>query len=392
MTRSNHGFAAARLPGLDTLRALAVLLVVVFHLGGYLPPAFQPVAAVGWMGVDLFFVLSGYLIGTQLLKPYLRGERPRLLPFYQRRAYRILPAYFAVLAVYYAVPAWREWSGLAPAWKFVTFTENIAMPHPADRAFSHAWSLCVEEHFHLLLPWLVLLLMRKPSASKTLALMVAVFLMGLLFRAFEVFYVFKAQGLTQDDIDVLFMKYVYYSTWTRLDGLLCGVLLAAVQLFRPYWWSRVVRRGNCLVAGGALVTGCAVCLFHARYPDPARTTAILFGFPLLSLGLALLTAAATCERGLLTRPLPRAQMLATISFSLYLSHKGVAHLDRVLFPWLDGEQSWAAAAVYAASCLSFAAILYVLVERPFLLLRARRLHFAVPVPRPDNEARTNPAL
>ncbi len=392
MTRSNDGPATARLPGLDTLRALAVLVVVIFHLGGYLPPAFQPVAAVGWMGVDLFFVLSGYLIGTQLLRPYLRGERPRLVPFYQRRAYRILPAYFAVLALYLAVPAWREWPGLAPAWKFVTFTENIAMLYPADRAFSHVWSLCVEEHFYLLLPWLVLLLMRKPSASKTLALVAAVFLAGLFFRGFQVFHVLRAQGLTGDEADVLFMKNVYYPTWTRLDGLLCGVVLAAVQLFRPRWWSRVVHRGNSLVIGGVLVTGCAVCLFHARYPDPAQTTAILFGFPLLSLGLAMLTAAATCQRGLLTRPLPGAQTLATISFSLYLSHKGVAHLDRVLFPWLDGEQSWAAAAIYATSCFSFAGLLYLLAERPFLLLRARRLRFPLRVPRVNDEARTNPAL
>ncbi len=252
MTQSSDGLKTARLPGLDTLRALAVLIVVVFHLGGYLPPAFQPIAAIGWMGVDLFFVLSGYLIGTQLLRPYLRGERPRLIAFYQRRAYRILPAYFAVLALYLAVPAWREWPGLAPAWKFATFTENIAMHYPADRAFSHAWSLCVEEHFYLLLPWLVLLLMRRPSTSKTLALAAAVLLAGLWFRSFQVFHALRVPGLTEDQVDNLFMKHVYYPTWTRLDGLLCGVVLATVQLFRPHWWGRMVRRGNRLAAAGAL--------------------------------------------------------------------------------------------------------------------------------------------
>src|ERR1700677_1500492 len=89
-----------RLPGLDTLRALAIAEVMVFHLRGLLPDAFQPIARFGWMGVDLFFVLSGYLIGSQLLKPVRDGRRVSLLGFYRKRAYRILPVYLVVLALY----------------------------------------------------------------------------------------------------------------------------------------------------------------------------------------------------------------------------------------------------------------------------------------------------
>jgi peptidoglycan/LPS O-acetylase OafA/YrhL len=67
------------------------------------------------MGVDLFFVLSGYLIGTQLLRPYAAGSRPLWRDFYRRRLYRVLPAYLAVLLLYVLVPAWREAPHLSPA-------------------------------------------------------------------------------------------------------------------------------------------------------------------------------------------------------------------------------------------------------------------------------------
>jgi peptidoglycan/LPS O-acetylase OafA/YrhL len=104
------------------------------------------------MGVDLFFVLSGYLIGSQLLKPFRSGEHPRLWDFYRRRLYRILPAYLAVLALYFLVPVWREQDGISPLWQFLTFTENFFVDYAKNEAFSHVWSLCVEEHFYCCCP------------------------------------------------------------------------------------------------------------------------------------------------------------------------------------------------------------------------------------------------
>jgi len=131
---------AAREPGLDLLRTIAILLVVLYHM--YLQPAprfLRVIDQTGWMGVDLFFVLSGFLIGSQLLRPYLRNETPSLRVFYLRRAFRVLPAFWAVLLVYLLVPGFREQPNLPDAWRFVTFTQNFGLHAPA--AFSHAWSL-----------------------------------------------------------------------------------------------------------------------------------------------------------------------------------------------------------------------------------------------------------
>jgi len=166
--------SAPRSHGLDTLRSLAIISVIVFHLHGFhglgrTAPILDIAAQMGWMGVDLFFVLSGFLIGQQVLKPYLLGQRFYLVEFYRRRIYRILPAYLVVLALYFLVPGWRESPRLPALWKFLTFTMNFGISF--DRhGFSHAWSLCVEEHFYLLLPLMVILLMRHPSARKTIDL------------------------------------------------------------------------------------------------------------------------------------------------------------------------------------------------------------------------------
>src|SRR5207248_1318386 len=148
-----------RQPGLDLLRALAVLVVTIYHaalFGFKTPGRFD---RFGWIGVDLFFVLSGYLIGGQLLS----SRTPHLGRFFARRALRILPAYFAVLAIYFLLPAWREYPTISPVWKFLLSVQNIGLR--GGTSFSHAWSLAVEDQFYLLLPVIVLLLARRPRAA-----------------------------------------------------------------------------------------------------------------------------------------------------------------------------------------------------------------------------------
>ena len=93
-----------RLPGLDLLRALAI----VYHLASY-GVTMPAIVDHGWMGLDLFFVLSGYLIGWQLLKPFTLGEQPLWGRFFQRRAWRVLPAYLTVLGVYRACGKAARW-------------------------------------------------------------------------------------------------------------------------------------------------------------------------------------------------------------------------------------------------------------------------------------------
>src|SRR5205814_4879209 len=138
-----------RQPGLDLLRAIAVIVVVIYHAGIMGFPVPGRVHRFGWIGVDLFFVLSGYLIGGQLLAPLAAGKKINLRVFFARRALRILPAYLLVLAIYVIVPSWREYPQLSPVWKFLISVQNIELL--GGTAFSHAWSLAVDGPFYLFL-------------------------------------------------------------------------------------------------------------------------------------------------------------------------------------------------------------------------------------------------
>ena len=208
------GWKAGRFPGLDTLRAVAILAVMLYHLRPFLPESVSVVAQFGWMGVDLFFVLSGYLIGTQLLKPYAAGDRPSIGGFYRRRAYRILPTYVVVLWIYFAFPAWRESPTLPSLWQFLTFTVNLFFVDFSQHAFSHVWSLCVEEHFYLVLPLLIASLMRAPSLRKTALVILGVFLLGVCFRGYMLWPLLAPAAWSgravPEDFGTFYYRYLYY--------------------------------------------------------------------------------------------------------------------------------------------------------------------------------------
>ncbi len=361
-----------RLPGLDTLRALAIVAVMLFHLWLLLPISLFPVARFGWMGVDLFFVLSGYLIGLQVLRPYTRGERPSLLEFYRRRIYRILPAYLFVLFLYFTFSGWRESEGISSLWQFLTFTENLFVDYSVHQAFSHVWSLCVEEHFYLVLPLLVLWMMRKPSFRRTATVLGLVVVFGMAVRAYVLIHTLRPLGL--DDFPLAYIEDIYYPTYTRLDGLLVGVTLALLQRFRPEWWASAMQRGHLMLVSGVALIGTAVWLFADRFSSLTGVAAwgTVIGFLVLSLGLGLLVASSVSRNGLLSRlRVPGASLLATLAFSLYLIHKEIVHLDRRFFPILTAGRDAKAMLVYGISCIAAAAILHLCVERPFLQLRDR---------------------
>jgi peptidoglycan/LPS O-acetylase OafA/YrhL len=362
---------------------------MLYHLTvfGELPARFLVVTDFGWMGVDLFFVLSGFLIGQQLLKPYLSNRQISITDFYIRRAYRILPAYLAVLALYFLVPAWRDFPRLPPLWKFLTFTMNFDFSF-SQRGFSHAWSLCVEEHFYLVLPILVTFLMRRPSVLKTTTVIASVVLFGIALRAF----------LITRYPDEIWIR-IYYPTYTRLDGLLVGVTLAVVRTFRPKWWSALMQRGHTLLLTGAFCVAFVVWLFRAHDLGDNTGSAmwgVIFGFPLLSLGLGLIAASSISTNGLLARiKVPGAETVATLAFSLYLTHKAVAHIVMQHFPQVTSSRGPASWLLYAVACFIAAFLLHVLVERPFLRVRDRTVRaksISQTISTVEAEMRNEPAL
>ena len=306
-----------RQPGLDLLRALAVLLVVCYHAGNFGLALPHEAQRFGWVGVDLFFVLSGYLIGGQLLAPLSRGQPINLPRFFWRRALRILPAYGVVLAVYVLFPSRREWPELPPVWKILAFVQNIHLH--GGTAFSHAWSLCVEGQFYLVLPFVLTLLVPRGRAGIWTGC--AVVLAGLVLRA-----VLACTHPAADGAGVSWrasQMLIYYPTWTRLDPLVGGVALAAVQRFRPSWWTRLTDAAPFL-----LLPGVAAVAWGASLGDheDLSVAACVWPFPLVALGMCLLLVCAVSGRLPFRRvAVPGAGFLASVAYSVYLSHKLVIH-------------------------------------------------------------------
>jgi peptidoglycan/LPS O-acetylase OafA/YrhL len=354
-----------RLPGLDLLRAFAIVWVMLFHsfIVGGLGPDFSWLSRFGWAGVDIFFVLSGFLIGAQVFGQLQQGAAFSVSGFYARRAWRILPAFVVVLALYAFFPALREAPGLQAWWQFATFTMNVLIDYERNQAFSHAWSLCVEEHFYLVFPLLAVWLSSRASASRFLGVCAMLVVLGMALRG--------ATWLHYAAIDPprnWFIEELYYPTWMRLDGLLMGVMLASLRVHRPQVWARLQLRSNACLAGGMAVCGLAFWLFRERTGLLANT----LGWPVLSFGFGLLVFAGADRRSLIGRwRVPGMAWLAAISYSLYLSHKIAFHVvQAALAPSMQGSRVLPFL-TYALATLLLGAALHYLVERPFLRWRDR---------------------
>jgi peptidoglycan/LPS O-acetylase OafA/YrhL len=355
-----------RMRGLDLLRAAAIALVLMSHYRSFVShaPSFGAIGSIGWAGVDLFFVLSGYLIGNQLLAPIARGETFSLKLFFARRLMRTLPNYYAVLAIYLLMPLWFPHSAIlgtsaASLWQFLTFTQNFGLAY--GQTFTHSWSLCIEEQFYVIMPLAVLVLARW-SRSPRLAwgVLGAAVTAGVCARA----YAWVAHGHDA------FAAEVYYSSFCRSDELLFGVAIAMLRNFHAGLFARLLRHGNMLLAAGlAMATAVLVCISN-ELPTPFLASA--FGFSLVAASFALLTCAALSPQCLLNRLwIPGAASLALWSYAVYLVHKPIF---MALRPWCArfGVDTQAPLSILVIMAIgTFGGwVLFRIVETPFMTLRA----------------------
>ncbi len=380
-----------KLYGLDHLRALAILQVFLFHyfiLSGGEPAWLPDAAKFGWTGVDLFFVLSGFLIASPLLKQLKQGEPLSLRNFFIKRFFRILPAFWVVLALYFCIPFFREKEALPPLWKFLCFTQNFGLNLQEYGTFSHAWSLCVEEHFYLLLPFTLLLLQRSTLLKRAGWLLIALFITGFFIRHYSFNTLYLPHEAAQNSW-MYWYKYVYYPTYNRLDGLLVGVSIAAIARFAPQVWHRLCQYPTVtFIASLGILTGA-----YFLCAEPRSYAASVWGFPLIALGYGVMLISAVSPGSFLYRwRSPLTAWMATLSYALYLSHKGVIHITHEL--WADAKLNPNLLLIVAmVTCGMAAYLLHLVVEKPFMKWRNR---FLKPekklVPPPVLMAQDAPAL
>lgn len=320
-------------PALDGLRGIAILLVIAFHFVG------QPFG--GGYGVDLFFVLSGFLITTLLLEERATTGRIGLGSFYARRARRLFPALAAVLCAYLVYNAVFGRNALATVADYGLYFGNIyfVVSHKADNTgLGHLWSLAQEEQFYLLWPCLMLVFAR----AKRPVYWISALLVALVAYRFALI----AHGAS--------MTRLYRAPDTHSEGLLLGAALA------------FLRRQGFVAGEWAGKLGLALTI-----PTVAAGN-WRFGLPIFELGAFLLVAAAVgntdIARGLSVRPLV---WLGTLSYSLYLWH------FPVLWAFHANNRLLALGVSFLLAWLS-----YRYVERPFRRRRARVDPGVRPAPAP----------
>lgn len=320
----------------------------------------------GWMGVDLFFALSGFLIGSQVFNALAANGRVDFVDFYIRRGFRTLPAYFVVLGVYVLWPSMREVPGMMPLWQFLTYTLNLFID-PKRAAFSHAWSLCVEEQFYVLFPLLALWLARAGRWRCGATVIAGLVLGGMALRAWLWLHLVHPVEVEGGDASDAYLRFLYMPTYARLDDLLGGIALAAARSYGTRGWVWIERRANVLAVLGVSLTGLCMWGFNGQRLSVAAN---VFGYPVLALAMTALVAAAASERGVLAKiRVPGAGWLAAASYSLYLSHKMVyGQLHGRFAEWADGHGPWTAL-LYMAAVLVTGAALHYVVERPCLQWR-----------------------
>ena len=368
-TTALHG--NSRSAGLDTLRALAITLVFMYHYAVFVTgePTFGVLSDVGWTGVDLFFVLSGYLIANQLIGGMVRGGRLQIGRFYLRRWMRTFPAFWVVLACYALYPEQLAGTHMPPLWRFLTFTQNLGLK--PGTAFSHAWSLCIEEQFYLILPIVLVLgaLFRFSVRAAWIGLAL-LWSIGIVSRiVFWIKFGTEATG----HINVYY-SLVYYGTLCRFDEFLPGVALALVKNAHPQLWRRLIARGTGNSIGALLAV--VVMLYLVKqyyYIDDYGYGFFMtaFGYSLVAVAFGAAVLAALSPGSLLYRiRIPGVEQLALWSYSFYLSHKAVAHV----IDTIATRKGWGEAAtigVVLTLSLLVAATLYAVVERPVMVLRDR---------------------
>jgi peptidoglycan/LPS O-acetylase OafA/YrhL len=372
-----------RMVGPDILRALAILLVMLVHLPLDATPGFLVgIREYGWLGVDVFFVLSGYLIGSQLFREIDRSGGVNLKAFYLRRAFRIFPAFFLVLGLYAVFPILRDAPTMQPIWKFATFTVNLGFDPRTGNAFSQAWTLAVEEQFYLVLPLLVLLTHRRVKAGWALSFAALLVAAGVVLR----FAIWEARieplvaAAQYRPAFATYLQTIYYPTYTRLDGLVFGVLLAAARFFRPAHVRRLAPPMIAMPVGLGLVAAALMVMTDrgalagpGLFPVFQAQAGATVGFPLISLGIALIFSALLDLDPVLARwKWPGVAGIATLSYSLYLTHKAVFHGVRQMFGE-ENLQGGPGLLILATASILVAALLYAAVERPFLSLRDRTM-------------------
>lgn len=366
--RALKGADAKAIPTLDGMRGLAVIAVLLFHYAWTFPgedpdaanSAVEKIAVhahaflfSGWTGVDLFFVLSGYLITRGLVAPSKNVLGTRMKMFWMRRVLRIFPLYYAVLIVgtIVTVALGSKWIPGAPYWLYMQ-NYVLAFDHEVMRWTAHFWSLAIEEQFYFVWPIVALTVSRRKLIPTILLLVAGTVLLraGLVLRGDRIGALANAYADEPAGMAYGIAKFVYRTTFTRADGLLLGAFVAVTQREASHPVSKVWRRVRfpAFVASGLALVG--LYLLANGLNDYDRRVIVL-GYFMLALWFASIVSmcadhviSARAKKFLEWRPLVAC---GKVSYGMYIFHWPVVVL---LVPWMVEKQKTMGVVTQMAFC------------------------------------------
>ncbi len=357
-----------RIFGLDVMRATAILLVVASHSNIFLRPSHPATIRLfefaGYVGVELFFVLSGFLIGTIVLRIVLQQQtKHALLNFWTRRWFRTLPNYYLFLFIHYIVWTTMGWR-TEPVGPYFVFLQNLN--EGGQAFFPVSWSLAIEEWFYIIFPltlWVSFKLKRTPTRNVLIHCLTVISLLLLVF--------IYARYLLVSSGNLEWGKDVRLRLITRLDAPIYGVVGAYVALAHPVLWKKY--RYHCFLIGMFIFAVAALLYFAGNVVGNSfymkttfftlPNTAFLFWLPVL----------ASWKSA--NWPLAKTFTLISLwSYSLYLCHDVIRRIVYHGYIYLGPHNytsTLAFTAIYIAIAIVLSGLCYKYYEKPIMDLRER---------------------
>ncbi|MGO9641285.1 MAG: acyltransferase family protein [Candidatus Acidiferrales bacterium] len=324
---------------LDVLRGVAVLLVTGFHF-----PYYSLWARVGWIGVDLFFVLSGFLISGLLFQEYKERGSISFGRFILRRGLKIWPSFYLFLLAVYLFSLYKPSHLLREQILYnLVWVQNY---HASDSPLLiHTWSLAVEEHFYLLLPALLMVLIWAAGGRDP-------------FRAIPALF-FTVSALCLVLRWLLPSPILGSATHTRIDSLFAGVALGYLYHFKETWF-RKLTGNHALVLAAISCTPAA--LFRGRWSGIVGFTGLFVGFSLL-VAWSVVRSTATSRFSVVWR---FAAKIGFYSYSIYMWHTAVLYVTSTYLGF-SALAFW----IYVTFSILIGIAMARVVEIPFLALRQK---------------------
>ncbi len=356
--------------GLTTLRAIAILLVFLhnFYYANH-NITFGIITQVGWIGVDLFFVLSGVLIGNQIFSSIQTNSKFLISTFIFRRILRTVPNYLIVVLFYWIFLEFRDAVTLPDLWKVLTFTTNLVLI--TGTALSYTWSLCIEEQFYLILPIIFILFIQLKSLKLTWILIALFIIIGIILRGYIWFHYIHGTEYTNNLNFRQFSIYqtmIYFFTPCRLDELIIGVSIAILKNFHSSIWQKLTSNGNLSFTIGILCTIPTVLLIYYKHYTLIAT---IISYPILGISFGLLVISALSPNSFLYKTnIPLTPTIAKLSFAIYLVEKPINHFIISIINNRHLFSSNIAIFSTATICVLISAwLLFICIETPFIRLR-----------------------